>query len=104
LAFSYWIDNLGFITVGKLAAIFIKPSLGVSNWPVIYFINYKPTSSLAPFITAPSTTFSHVNYAPAKRQANIKCFNCSRDGHYQSGYQLPVHCSRCDEDGHTTDM
>jgi hypothetical protein len=46
--------NLGFITEGKLAAILIKPSLGVSNWPVIYFINYTPTSSLAPFITAPS--------------------------------------------------
>jgi hypothetical protein len=47
LAFSYWIDNLGFITEGKLAAIFIKPSLGVSNWPAIYFINYTPTSFLA---------------------------------------------------------
>jgi hypothetical protein len=35
LPFSYWIDNLGFITEGKLVAIFIKPSLGVSNWPVI---------------------------------------------------------------------
>jgi hypothetical protein len=56
LAFSYWIDYLGFITEGKLAAIFIKPSLGVSNWPVIYFINYTPTSSLALFITAPSPT------------------------------------------------
>jgi hypothetical protein len=56
LAFSYWIDNLGFITEGKLAAIFIEPSLGVSNWPVIYFINYTPTSSLAPFVTAPSIT------------------------------------------------
>jgi hypothetical protein len=54
LAFSYWIDNLGFITEGKLAAVLIKPSLGVSNWPVIYFINYTPTSSLALFITAPS--------------------------------------------------
>jgi hypothetical protein len=43
-----------FITEGKLAAILIKPSLGVSNWPVIYFINYTPTSSLALFITAPS--------------------------------------------------
>jgi hypothetical protein len=31
--------NLGFLTEGKLAAIFIKPSLGVPNWPVIYFIN-----------------------------------------------------------------
>jgi hypothetical protein len=39
LAFSYYIDNLGFITEGKLASIFIKPSLGVFNWPVIYFIN-----------------------------------------------------------------
>jgi hypothetical protein len=57
LDFSYWIDNLGFITEGKLAAIFIKPSLGISNWPVIYFINYTPTSFLAPFITAPSTSF-----------------------------------------------
>jgi hypothetical protein len=39
---SYWLFppgrlNLGFITEGKLAAIFIKPSLGVSNWPVIYY-------------------------------------------------------------------
>jgi hypothetical protein len=56
---EYWLFptgrlNLGFITEGKLAAIFIKPSLGVSNWPVIYFINYTPTSFLAPFITAPS--------------------------------------------------
>jgi hypothetical protein len=42
LAFSYWIDYLGFITEEKLAAIFIKPSLGVSNWPVIYIINYTP--------------------------------------------------------------
>jgi hypothetical protein len=37
LAFSYWIDYLGFITEGKRAAIFIKPSLGVSNWLVIYY-------------------------------------------------------------------
>jgi hypothetical protein len=42
LPFSYWIDNLGFITEGKLAAIFIKLSLGVSNWPVIYIIIYTP--------------------------------------------------------------
>jgi hypothetical protein len=28
--------------------------LGFPNWPIIYFINYTPTSSLAPFITAPS--------------------------------------------------
>jgi hypothetical protein len=34
---------LGFITKGKLAAVLINPSLGVSNWPVIYIINYMPT-------------------------------------------------------------
>jgi hypothetical protein len=28
LAFSYWIDNVGFITEGKLAAIFINLLLG----------------------------------------------------------------------------
>jgi hypothetical protein len=33
---------LGFITEGKLAAIFITPSLGVPNWPVIYIINTEP--------------------------------------------------------------
>jgi hypothetical protein len=48
---------LGFVTERNLAAIFIKPSLGVSNWPVIYFINYTPTSSLALFNTAPPTSF-----------------------------------------------
>jgi hypothetical protein len=34
---------LGFITEGKLAVVLIKPSLGVSNWLVIYIINYTPT-------------------------------------------------------------
>jgi hypothetical protein len=57
LAFSYWTIKPWFLTEEKLAAIFIKPSLGVSNWPVIYFINYTPTSSLALFDTAPSTSF-----------------------------------------------
>jgi hypothetical protein len=59
---EYWLfptglTYLGFVTEGKLAAIFIKPSLWVSNWPVIYFINYMPTSSLALFKTAPPTIF-----------------------------------------------
>jgi hypothetical protein len=31
LAFSYWIDYLGFITKGKLADVLITPSLGVPN-------------------------------------------------------------------------
>jgi hypothetical protein len=50
LAFSYWIDNLGFITEGKLVAIFIKPSLRVSNWPVILLHQQTQSSSLAPSI------------------------------------------------------
>jgi hypothetical protein len=44
LAFSYWIDNLGFITEGIIAAVLIIPSLGVSNWSVIYIINTAPSS------------------------------------------------------------
>jgi hypothetical protein len=43
LAFSYWVDNLGFITEGRLAAVLIIPSLGVPNWSVIYIINTAPS-------------------------------------------------------------
>jgi hypothetical protein len=43
LAFSYWIDYLGFITEGKLATVRITPSLGVPNWSVIYIINTAPS-------------------------------------------------------------
>jgi hypothetical protein len=67
LAFSYWIDNLGFVLREKLAAILIKPSLGVPNWPVIYFINYMPPSSLEPFITVPSKAITAI-------QSNIGSF------------------------------
>jgi hypothetical protein len=81
LAFSYWIDNLGFITEGKLAPIFIKPSLGVSNWPVIYFINYMPTSSLALFNTAPPTTLTAQMEIPALTAA-----------FFDSAHPLPAVC------------
>jgi hypothetical protein len=47
LSFSYWIDYLGFITEGKLAAIFIKHSLGVSNWPIILLHQQTQSSFLA---------------------------------------------------------
>jgi hypothetical protein len=43
-----------FLTEGKLAAILIKPSLGLSNWPVILLHPQTQSSFLAPFITAPS--------------------------------------------------
>jgi hypothetical protein len=74
LAFSYWIDNLGFVTEGKLAAIFIKPSLGVSNWPIIYIINYTPISFLAPFNTAPSGSANRKDYTEIKGVLD-KAFN-----------------------------
>jgi hypothetical protein len=47
LDFSYWIDNLGFITEGRLAAVLIIPSLGVPNWSVIYIINTAPSSKFS---------------------------------------------------------
>jgi hypothetical protein len=50
LAFSYWIDNLGFITEGRLAAVLIIPSLGVPNWSVIYIINTAPSAAAACYL------------------------------------------------------
>jgi hypothetical protein len=47
LAFSYWIDYLGFTTEGRLAAVLIIPSLGVPNWLVIYIINTAPSSKFS---------------------------------------------------------
>jgi hypothetical protein len=52
LAFSYWIDYLGFIIEGKLAVVLITPSLGVPNWSVIYIINTAPS-------TLVDVSFSH---------------------------------------------
>jgi hypothetical protein len=49
--------NLGFITEGKLAAIFIKPSLGVSNWPVILLHQPHTNKFSGTIITMPLTSF-----------------------------------------------
>jgi hypothetical protein len=55
---------LGLITEGKLAAIFITPSLGVPNWPVIYIINTEPTTSfLAPLPGKKKTSARGVSHA-----------------------------------------
>jgi hypothetical protein len=43
LVFPTGLIYLGFITEGKLAAVLIKPSLGVSNWLVIYTIQHRAT-------------------------------------------------------------
>jgi hypothetical protein len=37
-SFSYWFDKPWFHIEGRLAAVLITPSLGVSNWAVIYKI------------------------------------------------------------------
>jgi hypothetical protein len=47
LAFSYWIDYLGFTTERRLAAVLIIPSPGVPNWSVIYIINTAPSSKFS---------------------------------------------------------
>jgi hypothetical protein len=47
LSLSYWIDNLGFITEGKLAAIFIKTfSWGFPTGRSFYFINSAPSKRI----------------------------------------------------------
>jgi hypothetical protein len=64
LAISYWIDYLGFVTEGKLAAVLITPSLGVPNWSVIYIINTVPsTSFLAPLPGREKTSARGVSHA-----------------------------------------
>jgi hypothetical protein len=70
LAFCYWIDIPWFRTKGKLAVVLIKPSLGVPNWPVIYFINYTPTSSLALFNTVPSKAISRARHVRGAGKKN----------------------------------
>jgi hypothetical protein len=51
-SFSYWFDKPWFHTEIRLAVVLITPSLGVSNWAVIYKNSYintaPPTSFLAP--------------------------------------------------------
>jgi hypothetical protein len=42
-SFSYWFDKPWFHTEGRLAVVLITPSLGVSNWAIIY---KTPTSTL----------------------------------------------------------
>jgi hypothetical protein len=54
---------LGFITEGKLAAIFIKPSLGVSNWPVIYIINTEPPTSFSGAVAREKEDFCKGSFA-----------------------------------------
>jgi hypothetical protein len=51
-----------FLTEGKLAAIFIKPSLGVSNWPVILLHQQTQSSSLTPSIPRHQAAKSGVHW------------------------------------------
>jgi hypothetical protein len=69
---SYWIDYFGFITEGKLAAIFIKPSLGVSNWPVIFTSSTNANKFSGTIITAPSTWHKEQKWQPTDGQENCE--------------------------------
>jgi hypothetical protein len=58
LAFSYWIDNLGFITEGKTCCYIHQTLLlGFSNWPVIYYTQSS-------FLTSSSRRHQQVFLAP----------------------------------------
>ncbi|KAM0830274.1 hypothetical protein ACQ4PT_066313 [Festuca glaucescens] len=71
---------------------------------------YKAKTPSAQVHSAPipsAAVSSHTEVQPpcsGGKKARIKCYNCSREGHYQSGWKFPVHCSICEEDGHTTGM
>jgi hypothetical protein len=78
ICFSPDRHNLGFLTEGKLATIFIKPSLGVPNWPVIYFINSVASSSFWRRCRGPKEEYfqrlkktSRVNLAPAVAKGSV---------------------------------
>jgi hypothetical protein len=67
LSLSYWIDNLGFITEGKLATIFIKTfSWGFPTGRSFLLHQLGPIkfSSAVAGETPTSTIFSPVNLAP----------------------------------------
>jgi hypothetical protein len=51
-SFSYWFNKPWFHTEGRLADVLITPSLGVSNWAVIY---KTPTSTLHHHRLAPTS-------------------------------------------------
>jgi hypothetical protein len=77
------IDYLGFITEGKLAAIFIKPSLGVSNWPVIFTSSTNANKFSGTIIPAPSNTNAlatanaRISSLEAELEASRKAFHAA---------------------------
>jgi hypothetical protein len=75
---SYWIDYLGFITEGKLAAIFIKHSLGVSNWLVTFTSSTNANKFSGTIITAPSACEARKGWSSAvdEREQLSKGFVC----------------------------
>jgi hypothetical protein len=62
----------------------------------------------SPQVAPPPSSAAHSSHSDmplqGPKKAGIKCFNCSKDGHYQSGCHFLAHCGVCDVDGHTTGM
>jgi hypothetical protein len=55
--------NLGFTTEGRLAVVLIIPSLGVTNWSIIYINTAPSTSFLAPLPGRKKTSARRVSHA-----------------------------------------
>jgi hypothetical protein len=93
--------NLGFLTEGKLDAIFIKPSLGVPNWLVIYFI--KSVASVTYFKFNPlgleyrklvkSILLPHLGLTKNESQwfSGTQCVHQDFSSHRRHGY-IPAEC------------
>jgi hypothetical protein len=62
LAFSYRFDKPQFLTEGILTVVLITPSLGVSNWSVIY-INTAQQSSLSGTVAREKEDFCKGSFA-----------------------------------------
>jgi hypothetical protein len=84
---SYWIDYLGFITEGKLVAIYIKPSLGVFNWPVIFTSSTNANKFFGTIITAPSI-FTSLRLLVAARRTIVANKPANKDRGTGSGNKV----------------
>jgi hypothetical protein len=78
LAFSYWIDYLGFITEGRLAVVLSIPSLGVPNWSVIYIINTAPSSKFSDAIVREREDFCKGVLISHKYRESCVAFSISK--------------------------
>jgi hypothetical protein len=63
-----------------------------------------PPPQTVPSLVGQSSRPDPVSLQQSLKKPGMKCFNCGRDGHYQSACLFKAHCSVCEMDGHTTGM